>query len=429
MRLACRDFSIRAAPFLFSEVSVDYRSSTFTRPARMAALERIGHHIKDFTFKLSHSAATFLPPLLDPVTGEEVTFVYSPQIHTLHAPGFRASIPKYGTWEMTDLLTKQYPPLFHAASNVDSFIRAFSAMPHLNHLTISCDGQAPGHRYRRSVVDYALISLRIAVEQAPLKKLDSLSLLPVHPGALLYLRDMMGFGSSPKTRRRWTQIKNLKIHMDSFSCGPDQPTDHLRLLHSYIQGFTGLRDFTFCWKGAKGPCPLNLHNEPCMVDQKQTKSNLRPIKLAKLRYMEVENVILDASQVSAFIMEHRHTVTEFNYEETDLRSGTWDEALAPLTRISGSEQWKKKQEEVMDVPIVFSPVAMEMQHVRRAIWEAGKRSRETGGGSGSKYSSSYSHFTRGYGSFQRATSRTRTLLGCGPDHMKRLLRSSVFSWR
>ena len=416
LRLACYDFSVHAARYLFSEIDVEFRSSTFTRPARMAALERIGCHVKTFSFRIRHSPATFLPPLLDPVTGEEQIFVYSPQVHSLQSPGFRSSIPKYGTWEMTDLLTKQYPPLFHAATNVHSFIRAFSAMPGLRHLTVSCDGQTLGHRYRRSVVDYALISLRIAIEHAPLKELDSLSLLPIHPGAILYLRHTIGIGTSPKGLKRWAQIRRLRILMDSFPFGDDQPSDQLKLLHSYIQGFPKLEKFIFRWKGAKGPCPLTLASEPCIVQQ---KSNLRPLKLAHLRHMDLADVVLDASQVSSFVMEHRRTVREFNYEDTDLRSGTWDEALAPLTdlsrRVRPTRKKKTQDAEVMEVPIMFSPVGMEIRHIRNAIWEETKRQNRI-----------KQHKFKG---FQRATSRTRELLGCGPDHMKRLLRSSVFSWR
>lgn len=151
----------------------------------------------------------------------------------------------------------------------------------------------------------------------------------------------------------------------------------------------------------------------------QQKSSLRPLKFAHLRHMEVENVILDAVQVSSFILGHRRTVREFNYEETDLRSGTWDEALAPLARVSGNNQRlaKKAESEAMEVPIMFSPVGMEIRHIRKAIWEETKRQNRM-----------KQHF-KGYGGFQQATSRTRELLSCGPDHMKRLLQSSVFNWR
>ncbi|PGH12863.1 hypothetical protein AJ80_06572 [Polytolypa hystricis UAMH7299] len=426
MRLVCFDFSVQTAPLLFSDVDIEFRSSTFTRPARMAALERIGHHIKTLSFRIPHSPATFLPPLLDPITGEEQTFVYSPQVHAAQSPGCRLSNPKYGTWEMTELLTKQYPPLFHAATNVPSFIRAISTMTNLAHLKISCDGQVSAHRYRRSVVDYALISLRIAIEQGPLKALDTLSLLPIHPGATFYLSPNMGFGASPASRKRWTQIRKLTIHMDSFPCEPGMPTDHLKLLHSYLQGFPKLTKFAFRWRGAKGPCPLSLPTEPCLVSpfstpapqacRNRSSAPLKPLKFPSLRYMELENAVLDASQVSVFILDHRRTLREFDFEHTLLRTGSWDEALAPLTRISGSDRWKKQQQEVMDVPLILSPVGLEPKEIRKVIWEEERRKDKL------------KNF-RAYRNLQRASIKTKPLLWCNPEHMKRLLRTSVFSWR
>lgn len=49
---------------------------------------------------------------------------------------------------------------------------------------------------------------------------------------------------------------------------------------------------------------------------------------------------MSAEQVAEFILEHRHTVKEFDFENVALREGgDWDDALAPLTRVSGSEDW------------------------------------------------------------------------------------------
>lgn len=429
LRLVCREFSAQAAPFLFADIQVQFRSSTFTRPSRMAALERIGRHVKTLTFKIPHSSETFLPPLLDPVTGKEQTFVYTPQVYPLGSPGPRHSVPRYGSWEMTDLLVKQYPPLFHAATNIHSFICAFTSMSSLRHLKIVCEGQAPSHRYRRSVVDYALISLRVAVEHAPLRSLDTLSLLPIHPGALLYLQPTMGFGTSPASRKRWMQIRKLAIHMDSFPYHRGQPMDHLKLLHSYLHSFPNLERFSFRWKGTKGPCPLSLATEPCLVPPsdgpakqacpKMSALPPKPLKLRALQYMEVENAIMDASQVSTFIMDHRRTLHEFSFEDVHLRSGTWDDALAPLTRISGSEKWKEKQEEAMDVPIVLSPVGMERSQLLQAIWEEQRR-REL---------LLLRSLREGASNLARAGSKTHELFWGSPDHMKRFLRPSVFSWR
>ncbi|KAI1940180.1 hypothetical protein LOZ66_002615 [Ophidiomyces ophidiicola] len=428
LRLVCHELSIQTASKLFANVEIHFRSTTFTRPARMAALERIGGFVKTLTFRILHLPETFLPPLLNPHTGEELTFVYMPQTHVSLCTGSKLSIPKYGSWEMTDLLTKQYPPLFHAATNIPSFIRAFTAMPSLFHLVISCDGQAPSHRYRRSIVDYALISLRIAIEQAPLTRLKELSLLPVHPSALLYLRHMAGFGASPAAGKRWMQIQKLRIHMDSFPFVAGNPTDHLKFLHSYLEGYKNITKLEFRWLGERGPCPFTLSTEPCLkasskllpaspkcVNSRRLKP--KPLTFPSLCYMELRNAVVDATQVSSFILNHRRTVREFNFEETTLRRGTWDEALAPLTRkLSGSPRRNKQSlpVEVMEVPIMFSPVGMDVRQLQNAIMEEVRRD--------------CLRRPKPYTNLQRATSKTRGLW-CKPDHVKRFLRSSVLGWR
>ncbi|MCJ1224673.1 hypothetical protein MMC12_001318 [Toensbergia leucococca] len=323
---------------------------------------------------MPHTPDTFLPPLLDPVTGEEITFNYEPSVQSTRDSASRLSIPKYGSWEMTDMLIKQYSPLFHSATNIPSFIRAFSAAINMKHLRVSCPGQDPAQRYRRSTVDYALISLRIAVERSKLLLLDTLSLISIHPGATLCLNPILGFAVLPNSAKRWKQIRKLAIHMDSVPFTSELPVDHLKLLHSYLQLFaTSVEHFTFRWLGAKGPCPLSLGTESCLVRSspalacpRRCHLALSPLRFHQLRNMEVENSVMDAAQISGFITSHRHTVQEFNFENVALRSGSWDEALAPLTRISGSEKWKDKSVEVMDVPLMLSPAGLEEGQMAKA---------------------------------------------------------------
>jgi hypothetical protein len=381
LRLVNRDFAATTSRQLFRDVSITFKSSTFTKPARMAALERIGWNIRTVTFKIEHGPEMFLPPLLDPLTGEEVCFVFTPCVRNTPtsttsttttassstAAGERQGV--YGTWEMTDLLVKQYPPLFHAAMNVSSFVCALTYMPSLRHLKINCAGQDPAHRYRRSVVDYALSSLRIAIEQAPLPRLEALSLTPIHPGGIQYLCPMAGIGSLPNSCRRWTQIRRLEIHMDTFPFDKGQATDHLKLLHSYLQAFRALRSFTFRWVGAtKGPSPLSLATEPALCELAarsqacpKTRHYLRPLKFPFLQYMVLGHAVVDASQVSDFLTEHRHSLLEFDFESVSLRSGSWDDALAPWRTLSSAEydaSWGEKQAaevEVMEVPFVLGP--------------------------------------------------------------------------
>ncbi|MCJ1454126.1 hypothetical protein MMC28_004476 [Mycoblastus sanguinarius] len=368
---------------------------------------------------MPHGPETFLPPLLDPVTGEETALIYEPYTQSTKDSASRLSVPTYGSWEMTDMLVKQYSPLFHAAANVPSFIRAFSAIPNLKHLKISCPEQEPNQRYRRSIVDYALISLRIAVERSKLSSLDTLSLLSVHPGATLYLNPIMGFGATPSSVKRWKQIHKLTIYMDMVCMS--HPTDHLKLLHSYLHLFAStLTKFKFRWQGAKGPCPLSLGNEPCLQASsprlacpKRCHLALRPLRFDRLRDMEVDNTILDASQISSFINTHRRTLRDFNFENTHLRSGTWDEALSPLTRISGDDKWKEKSEEVMDVPIIFSPMDFEQEQLNK-VWNDHMKVR----------SSKPLHEV-----LHKAGAKGRELLWGTEEHMRKFLRTSVFSWR
>ncbi|PSN67045.1 hypothetical protein BS50DRAFT_380697 [Corynespora cassiicola Philippines] len=395
-RLVCHDFATRATPHLFESLTVTFKSTTFTKPARVDALSRIGRHVKTFTFHMPHTPDTFLSPIVDPETGEERQFLYEPQIQS---PG-KDKTPKYGSWEMTDLLIKQYPPLFHAATNVPAFVAAFSELINLEHLKISCPGFDNAPRHRRSVIDYALISLRIAVERAPMYSLHSLSLLPIHPGGLLYLHPMHGFGSTPSSAKRWGQVRRLAICMESIPCAFPNPKvrmqslEQLRILHAYLRTLSrGLTRLFFRWKGERGPSPLSLDREPCMlpIEEECMHPSMRgevrgprPLKFSRLRYMELENAIMDSVQIADFIHKHRRSLVEFNFEDVKLRQGNWDDALEPLTRIAGSDRWKRYQEEMMDVPIMLSPVNMEprimgplLEEVDQAIDDVGKHERNT----------------------------------------------------
>jgi hypothetical protein len=375
LRLVCHDFKSRAAPQLFASITSTFKTSTFSKPARIEALSRIGRHVKTFTFHMPHTPDTFLPPIVCPETGSEKKFNYEPQIQNPQNGPAKDKAPKYGSWEMQDLLIKQYPPLFHAATNVPAFVAAFSELTNLTSLKISCPGFHNAPRNSRSAVDYALISLRIAVERAPLYTLSSLSLHPIHPGGLLYLHPMHGFGSTPSSAKRWGQIRHLSICMESIPLSTSSPRirtqslEHLRILHAYLRTLSrGLTRLFFRWKGARGPSPLSLDREPCMLPVQEECMHPsmrgqvrgpRPLKFERLRYMELENAEMDSVQISDFIHKHRRTLREFNFEDVKLREGDWESALEPLTLIAGNDRWKRNQEEVMDVPIMLSPVDAE----------------------------------------------------------------------
>ena len=430
LRRSCKAFAVDIAPSLFKTLEVHFTPHTFERRARMCALERIGRHVQHLSFIMAHHADTFLPPLLHPGTLEEVTFVYQPHViitrprsssSSSTSSSSSSSGSKYGSWEMNDLLVKQYPPLFHAATNVDAFSQAIAAMPRLRHLQISCGGQPPGQRYRRDIVDYALISLRLAVEAADSKDLNTLTLAPIHPSAMLYLRPQFGVGSLPSSTRVWRGIKSLKIEMDAFEYGRDRPTDHLKLLHSYLQAFQNLEKFEFEWIGGKGPCPVALHTEPCTsrptsldcskaCPESSAKSACRPLKFRHLKRLRLSNAALDADQASAFIMSHRKVLHEFQFDRCHLRTGTWDDALAPLTHIVGNDSWRNKQEEVMDVPIMLSPVdeKNEVECVQDHLWDDVFRK------------------NKGLQTLRKMSLRTKDLLLL--EQVRRLLRTARVAW-
>lgn len=340
---------------LFARIRLTFTPSALSRPSRLEALARIGHHIEHLTFSMPHIESTFLPPLLNPVTGREVNFLYTP--HTSLAS--EAERPKYGTEELGDYLTQQYPPIFHAATNVPAFIRALACMPNLRHLSVSCPDQEPCQRYRRSAVDYALISLRIAVERADLTHLQKLS-LAVHPAALLYLHPTSNFGASPSALRRWRQIRNLKLSIDAWPFESSH-TDHLKLLTNYLRTFSNsVEKLTFHWYGQRGPCPLTLHNNASRPSSPNSATKLfaeitspmsplpptpspAPLHFQHLRRLSVRNTFVAAEQVSSLVRRHGSTLRSIDFDNVILTSGTWDEALEPLNGLGSKDRnWEAR---------------------------------------------------------------------------------------
>jgi hypothetical protein len=338
---------------LFTRIHVTFSSSTFTRPSRVAALSRIGQHVEHLTFCFPHNEATFLPPLIHPLTGHEINFRYTP--HT--SMGSALTRPKYANSELQQILTDQYPPLFHAATNVPSFIHAMKMLPNMRHMTIRCPGQDPSERYRRDIVDYALISMRIALERAPLTNLNKLSLSSVHPGAFNYLRHVNGIGAVPSAGRRWKQIKKLHISVEAWDFYGSSPgLDHLKVIDDYIRTFSpNLEKFAFTWVGRKGPCPVALCADPLFSPPRSSRKLFAevtspmsplpsppcraPMHFPKLRYLQIRNATMNAPQLKDLISSHSKTVKEFDFENVVLlNNGNWEDALAPLDR---DDSWSR----------------------------------------------------------------------------------------
>ena len=110
-------------------------------------------------------------------------------------------------------------------------------------------------------------------------------------------------------------------------------------------------------------------------------------------------------------MSHRKVLHEFKFEDCQLRSGDWDAALAPLSKIAGHDRWKQKQEEVMDVPIVLKQTPVIEDCIPGGLWDDARK------------------HSRGFNALKRASARTRGMLGAGEEGLKKLLRASTLAWR
>ncbi|KAL1874831.1 hypothetical protein Daus18300_003372 [Diaporthe australafricana] len=337
---------------LFQRVHLSFSPNSFTKQYRIQALGRIGHHVERLIFYLPHSDATFLPPLIHPQTGSEISYLYTP--HTSMTSTLTR--PKYGNSELGDILTQQYPPLFHASTNVPSFIHAMKNLPNMRHLTIKTPGQDARERYRRDIVDYALISLRISIERTPqLTNLTKLSLSGVHPAAFLYLKSEggPGFGCSPRGAKRWRQIRKLHVSVEAWDFyGPSGPgLDQLKIIDDYLRNFSDyVEKLSFTWTGGKGPCPLALAEDALFDPPRECKKLFnevtspmsplpatpgvrQPMHFARLKYMQVRNASMSEAQLRRLVEGHKATVKEFDFENVVLlNGGNWDEALAPLMK-------------------------------------------------------------------------------------------------
>ncbi|EPE02210.1 hypothetical protein F503_06126 [Ophiostoma piceae UAMH 11346] len=353
---------------LFLRTHLTFTANTFTKASRVQALSRIGHHVEHLTFSLAHSDATFLPPLIHPLTGQEISFLYTPHTCMMSA----LTRPKYANSELGEVLTQQYPPLFHAATNVPSFLNAIKHMPNMRHLTIKCPGQDPKERYRRNIVDYALISLRISIERAPLDKLHKLSLSGVHPAAFNYLRHVNGFGCSPAAGRRWRQIRKLYMSVDTWDFqGPSPGLDHLKIIDDFIRAMSPqLEKFSFSWvddNGSsvrKGPCPIALSGDPLFTHRAEGSKKLfnevtgpmsplppapprKALHMPRLKCLTLRNSTMNTPQLRDLVERHKKTVRQFDFENVSLADGgRYVDAFSDLlseTSGRGNHVWSRSR--------------------------------------------------------------------------------------
>ncbi|RMZ18059.1 hypothetical protein D0860_00121 [Hortaea werneckii] len=320
-RLTCHGISTRAAPELFRDLHITFRTNTFTKPAKMAALDCIGHHVRKLSFEFPRTAESTLPPLVDPTTGTEIAFTYIPRVERPNTQS-----PKYGDLATTEALTRQYPALFHASTNASAFVQALSAFPSLEHLAIKCPGYGS-----RNTVDFALMSLRFAVERINCRSLRSLSLSSMEPNALQYLMPHAGYGTTPASTRIWSRIQRLTLRLITQGGSKEQV-----MLHRYLRGFhEGLNMLSICWDGPRGPFPLTdlphtavIKTRADQISYKDHTAVYPSLRFARLKQLSVRNAQASAAEINSLIRSNSGSLQEVELQDVELTQGGWGDVFA-----------------------------------------------------------------------------------------------------
>ncbi|KAG9679372.1 hypothetical protein KCU99_g1404, partial [Aureobasidium melanogenum] len=302
---------------------------------------------------------TALPPLIDPWTGEQRTFAWKSSIAQGRIAEKPAKQPRYGDVQTTDLLIRQYPPLFHAALNVRSFVTAMSCLTNLQHLKVSraaADGAVPSRAQGTDIMEIVLTSLRCAIEEARLKHLDTITLSNIRSTDIIALSPP-AISAHPGSAKCWSKIRALDITMFSGSDSIAE-SDQLKLQRKYIRGYKGLHRLSFRWIGTRGLSPLP---ELALEDKSSTHPALRhtspstPAPLfPRLEYLTLNNVVISATQVQRLMQAHKSTLIEIDLENVVLKGGSWHDALATMDGVDVKTKAASITEEG-DVPIMLAP--------------------------------------------------------------------------
>jgi hypothetical protein len=170
--------------------------------------------------------------------------------------------------------------------------------------------------------------------------------------------------------------------------------------------------------------------------------------------MSLENCVLDAEQIAAFIARHRASLIEFRFEDVTLRNGDWAGTLEPLRvlkRLERSRQRAERQQEEalrraasestlcegqdaeeMDVPVMFlkevggkgvmfdeEPVIMETLEPQEVPgqWAVGGIGKSFG-------MKKWFGVGKAKGNGQGVKHERKV-----SDHLKRVLHGGIFPWR
>ncbi|KAG8630677.1 hypothetical protein KVT40_002296 [Elsinoe batatas] len=369
LRLVSLDLCTRLAPRCFEDISCFFNANSFKR-SRIQALERIGRHVQTFRLVLPYTFEHVLPPLIDTETGEEKNFTYTPVRPTASASSqSKVMEPKYGDWETTDLLVRQYPPLFHAAANSVSFVQAMSALSNMTHLVVQ--GESDGFHARshhRNVSDFALVSLRAALESAPIQTLSRVSLSDLPTSAMKYLKPTSLLPDKTGIYDWCSQVDFIDASMKCMENKSKDASEQLLVVQDYLRNFRNIERLSFSWVGRAGPYPFSPQTRRDLRPSKSFRGARRPshpalrqqptqpsipqasepvIRFPRLVSLSLHNMTASVGQVQSLLRDNR-AIRDLDFEDVELECGTWDEALRPL---SGPRQ---AVSETGDVPIMLA---------------------------------------------------------------------------
>jgi hypothetical protein len=314
---------------------------------------------------------TRLPPLIDPYSGEQKEFVWKPSSAQSDVGGSTKQ-PRYGYTEIAELLIRQYPPLFHAATNVQSFISTMSCLTNLQHLRVSCIGEGesmPRRAQGTDIMEVALTSLLHAVEQARLKHLHTVTLSNIWHTDIAALSSLTR-SANPSSVKRWSNVRILNISM-SLGTNSTVKNDQLSLLREHIRSYKGLRRLSFQWIGARGPSPL----PDLVLEHTNTHPAFRgastPSSIAlfpHLKYFTLSNVVISAPQLQRLMQTHKTTLQDVDLENVVLKDGNWHDTLTHLNGVDIRSMSPCTMEEGY-VPIMLAP-SMLLPKVKPKVPEA-----------------------------------------------------------
>lgn len=347
------------SPILFKSLYLSFRVDSFSKPGRLETFSRIGCYVRDLHFSIEHNDSAFLPDLFEP-DGDTTVLPWNPP-RTIKAKVDR-NVRKPTESEQW---MEQWPQTFQSASNAYQFIKFFEHMPRLRGLTLTSSDENSRDLYRRSSVDFAISSIRIALDKVDLRCFRRLN-LDVHPGALLSLAATHSYVNSPRSGRLFSRVKKLNITMTSWDF-ESLPKDHLKLLDQYVRAFSpSLEKLTFAWDGGRGPCPLTLQSDQ-LINPEALKATQQgdhllfgevttpmsplpevPMKpemlFRKLRYVKLQNVALTSQQLHDFFGRHQRTLRAYNLDHVELTDGgSFEYAVGPLLNMQDkNSRWPTK---------------------------------------------------------------------------------------